>query len=56
MSLKKAYRIYFPKIIETDSILNFAQTNIKQNSYLITLEIEGKSLSSPEFAQKIKGN
>ncbi len=42
------------KIIETDSILNFAQTNIKQNSYLITLEIEGKSLSSPEFAQKIK--
>ena len=35
-------------------ILNFAQTNIKQNSYLITLEIEGKSLSSPEFAQKIK--
>ncbi len=42
------------KIIETDSILNFTQTNIKQNSYLITLEIEGKSLSSPEFAQKIK--
>ena len=42
------------KIIETDSILNFAQTNIKQNSYLITLEIEGKQLSSPEFAQKIK--
>ncbi len=42
------------KIIETDSILNFAQTNIKQNSYLITLEKKKKSLSSPEFAQKIK--
>lgn len=42
------------KIIETDSVLNFVQTNVKQNSYLITLEIEGKELSSPEFAHKIK--
>lgn len=42
------------KIIETSSILEFIKTNVKQNSYLITLEIEGKALSSPEFAAKIK--
>ncbi len=42
------------KIIETNSIAEFIKTNLKQNSYLITLEIEGKQLSSPEFAQKIK--
>lgn len=42
------------KIIETNSISEFIKTNLKQNSYLITLEIEGKQLSSPEFAQKIK--
>ncbi len=28
--------------------------HIKENSYIITLEIEGKNLSSEEFAQKIK--
>ena len=28
-------------------------TNIKPNSYVITLEIEGKQLSSEDFAQKI---
>ena len=28
--------------------------NIKKNSYLITLEIEGKSLTSVEFADKLK--
>ena len=42
------------KIIETNSIAEFIKANLKQNSYLITLEIEGKQLSSPEFAQKIK--
>lgn len=42
------------KIIETNSASEFIKSNLKQNSYLITLEIEGKQLSSPEFAQKIK--
>lgn len=28
--------------------------NIKKNSYIITLEIEGKSLTSVEFADKLK--
>lgn len=42
------------KIIETGSISEFIKTNIKQNSYVITLEIEGTLLSSPEFASKIK--
>ena len=42
------------KIIETNSISDFIKTNAKLNSYIITLEIEGKSLSSTEFAQKIK--
>lgn len=38
------------KEIEADRILQ----NIKQNSYIITLEIKGKSFSSESFAQKIK--
>ncbi len=38
------------KEIEADRILQ----NIKQNSYIITLEIKGKSFSSEAFAQKIK--
>ncbi len=42
------------KIIETNSISDFIKTNLKQSSCLITLEIEGKMLSSTEFAQKIK--
>jgi len=42
------------KIIETNSISDFIKTNVKLNSYIITLEIEGKNLSSMEFAQKIK--
>ena len=46
------------KIIETGSISDFIKTLVKAdtkiNSYVITLEIEGSSLSSPEFAQKIK--
>ena len=46
------------KIIETGSISVFIKTLVKAdtkiNSYVITLEIEGSPLSSPEFAQKIK--
>ncbi len=46
------------KIIETGSMSDFTKTLYKSdnkiNSYIITLEIEGKPLSSPEFAQKIK--
>jgi len=42
------------KIIETNSILDFVKNNVKQNSFFITLEIEGKQLSSTEFAHKIK--
>lgn len=42
------------KIIEVSSILDFVKNNVRISSYVITLEIEGKSLSSPEFAQKIK--
>ena len=38
------------KEIEADRILQ----NIKQNSYIITLEIKGKSFTSESFAQKIK--
>lgn len=38
------------KEIEADRILQ----NIKQNSYIITLEIKGKSFTSEAFAQKIK--
>ena len=38
------------KEIEADRILQ----NIKQNSYIMTLEIKGKSFSSEAFAQKIK--
>ncbi len=38
------------KISEAQKIIPF----IKKNSYVITLEINGKSLSSPDFACKIK--
>ena len=42
------------KIVETSSIADFLKNSVKLNSYIITLEIEGETLSSPEFAQKIK--
>ncbi len=42
------------KIIETNSIADFIKNNLKLNSYVITLEIEGKALSSIEFAQKLQ--
>lgn len=42
------------KIIETSSISDFMKTNKTGGSFVVTLEIEGKALSSTEFAQKIK--
>ena len=42
------------QIVETSSIADFLKNSVKLNSYIITLEIEGETLSSPEFAQKIK--
>lgn len=41
------------KIIEISSMNDYVK-NLKQNDYKITLEIEGKSLSSVEFANKIQ--
>ncbi len=40
------------KITETNNILNLIKN--KKNSFIITLEIEGKELSSVEFASKMK--
>ncbi len=40
------------EIIECENILNLIKN--KKNSFIITLEIEGKSLNSIEFAHKIK--
>ena len=42
------------KIVETSSIADFLKNSVKLNSYIITLEIEGETLSCPVFAQKIK--
>ncbi len=39
------------EIVETTSILEYIKD--KPNSYKITMEIEGKNLSSVEFAQKL---
>ena len=39
------------KVIEVNNILEYIKN--KQNSFLITTEIEGKSLSSEEFARKL---
>jgi len=40
------------KIIETDNILNLIKN--KKDNFIITLEIEGKQLTSEEFAFKIR--
>ncbi len=40
------------EIFETDNIEEYIKN--KKQSYLVTLEIEGKELSSVEFAQKIR--
>ncbi len=39
------------EVVEVNSILDYIKN--KQNSFLITMEIEGKSLSSEEFARKL---
>ncbi len=40
------------EIVETSSIIEYIKN--KRNAFVITLEIEGKQLSSEEFASKIK--
>lgn len=40
------------EIVEVASIENYIKT--KQNAYLVTMEIEGKQLSSEDFAKKIR--
>ena len=40
------------EIVETTSILEYIKN--KQNAFLITMEIEGKQLSSVDFAQKLR--
>lgn len=40
------------EIIETSNIFQYIEN--KANSYIIAMEIEGKMLTSPEFAMKIK--
>ncbi len=40
------------KVLEVSSISEYIKN--KQNAFIITLEIEGKALSSEEFAQKLK--
>ena len=40
------------EIVEVNNIEEYIKN--KQNAFLITMEIEGKQLSSPEFAQKLR--
>ena len=40
------------EIVEVENIFEYIKN--KQNSYIITLEIEGKQLSSEDFAKKIR--
>ena len=40
------------EIVETSNIEEYIKN--KQNAFLITMEIEGKQLSSPEFATKLR--
>ena len=40
------------EIVEVDSILNYIQN--RKNAFIVTLEIEGKMLSSEEFARKLR--
>ena len=39
------------EVVEANSILEYIKN--KQNSFIITMEIEGKNLSSEEFAKKL---
>ena len=41
------------KLVEVSDMNQFIETTKKQD-YIITLEIEGKMLTSPEFAEKIR--
>ena len=40
------------EIVEVNNIEEYIKN--KQNAFLITMEIEGKQLSSPDFAQKLR--
>ena len=40
------------EIVEVNSIIDYIKN--KQNAFLVTMEIEGKQLSSPDFAQKLR--
>ena len=40
------------EVVEVSNILNYIEN--KQNAFIITMEIEGKQLSSEDFAQKIQ--
>ncbi|MBR3605522.1 MAG: 23S rRNA (pseudouridine(1915)-N(3))-methyltransferase RlmH [Candidatus Gastranaerophilales bacterium] len=40
------------EIVEVSNIEDYIKN--KQNAFLITMEIEGKQLSSPDFAQKLR--
>ena len=40
------------EIVEVENIFEYIKN--KKNSFIITMEIEGKLLSSPDFAKKIK--
>lgn len=40
------------EIVEVENIFEYIKN--KKNSFIITMEIEGKQLSSPDFAKKIK--
>ena len=40
------------EVVEVSNILNYIEN--KQNAFIVTMEIEGKQLSSTEFASKLK--
>ena len=42
------------EIVEVNNIEEYILKNAKQNTYLITMEIEGKQLSSVDFANKLR--
>lgn len=52
---KKRLSSYFDtNLLEVNSIDEYIKNSVKTNDYIITLEIEGKMLSSEEFAKKIQ--
>ncbi len=42
------------EIIETPNILNYLSNNKTKQSYVVTLEIEGKELDSTDFSKKLR--